>query len=205
MNDVIEQFPVEKTRIKGNDSSKTEAPDPETEVMGEIERFPAEKRQVRLEEPPELIFFDVDGESEEADFIRVDDLFRSDVAIGPGDAVFMTLFPRSAEWILSGRISRVIRRTLFLSAAQLQCSVSGIRVRPHFVQWKAEPDEPVAPEFLARGFRTDLELQMNNLRGAKDGECFWSDNCFIWTAETMINDDKMNSMIELYRENVTAA
>ena len=42
----------------------------------EIERFPAEKRQIRFEEPPELIFFDVDETEEEAEFISVDDLFR---------------------------------------------------------------------------------------------------------------------------------
>ena len=44
--------------------------------MTEFERFPIEKQSVRADEPPDLFFFDVDDVSEEADFIRVDDLFR---------------------------------------------------------------------------------------------------------------------------------
>ena len=44
----------------------------------EFEQFPAEKKEIRNNEPPELIFFDADGYPEEAEFIRVDDLFREE-------------------------------------------------------------------------------------------------------------------------------
>ena len=49
-----------------------------------IEQFPAEKKELPSNEPPELIFFDTDGYPEEAEFIRVDDLFREEAgSAGP--------------------------------------------------------------------------------------------------------------------------
>ena len=44
----------------------------------ESELFPVEKKEIRYDEPPELIFFDADGYPEEAEFSRVDDLFREE-------------------------------------------------------------------------------------------------------------------------------
>ncbi len=198
MNDFIEPYPVEKKRIKGDDPRIT--PEPDGESCREFERFPAEKQQIRFEDPPELIFFDVDEDSKEADFIRVDDLFRDEDAAATCSPFCLTLFPRCSGQILSGRISRVIRRTLYLSALRLNCTVSVIRVRPNFVQMLAEPGAGDTAEILAREFRADLELQMSSLCGLPEGLRFWSDNCFIWKADTQIGDEKINSMISLYRD-----
>ncbi len=200
MNDDIERYPVEKRQIKGEDSLHPGGPDSEAESDAVIERFSAEKQQIRFEDPPELIFFDVDEDSNEADFIRVDDLFRDGDAGETCSPFCLTLFPRCSGHILSGRISRVIRRTLYLSALRLNCTVSVIRVRPNFVQMLAEPGDGDTAETLAREFRADLELQMSNLCGLPEGLRFWSDNCFIWMADTQIGDEKINSMISLYRD-----
>ena len=198
MNDIIEPYPVEKKRIKGDELRVMPAADGEN--GREFERFPAERQRIRLEDPPELIFFDVDEDSEEADFIRVDDLFRGGDDAETRGPFCLTLFPRRSGQILSGRISRVIRRTLYLSALRLNCTVSAVRVRPYFVQLLAEPGTEDTAETLAREFRADLELQMNNLCGLPEGLRFWSDNCFVWMADTQIDDEKVNSMISLYRD-----
>ncbi len=189
MDDNIERYPAEKKRMQ-----ETASPRPDgAEDDGRIDRFPAEKRQIRFDDPPELIFFDVDDEGEEAEFIRVDDLFRSEMRPGKGGSFFLTMFPRDPELIISGKMSRMIRRTLYLSACGLQCSVSKIRVRPRFIQWLTEPGETQEPETLAREFRMDMELLMNNLWG---GERFWSDSCFLWSADVRIDDENIFGMIE---------
>lgn len=61
----------------------------------DFEKFPVEKKQIRCEEPPELIFIDVDEDQDEADFIRVDDLFSSEDTSEQkmNGKVIFTLFP----------------------------------------------------------------------------------------------------------------
>ena len=200
MNDIIERYPVEKKHMKGEDSRKPDRPDHEAAFNAVFERFPAEKQRIRAEDPAELIFFDVDDEGEEAEFIRVNDLFRLETGPGSGGSFFLTLFPRSAERVISGKISRLIRRTLYLSAAGLQCRISKVRVRPHFVQWLTEPGETNDPELLTREFRADLEFQMHSVTGLAQEERFWSESCFMWFADSQINDEKIDGMIGLYRE-----
>ena len=195
MNDAIERYPVEKKQMKLSDR-----PGPKAENDAAFERFPVEKQRIRSEDPAELIFFDVDDEGEEAEFIRVNDLFRLETDPGLGGSFFLTLFPRNPERVISGRISRLIRRTLYLSAAGLQCNISKVRVRPHFVQWLTEPGETNDPELLTREFRADLEFQMSSVTGLAQGEQFWSESCFMWFTDSQINDEKIDGMIELYRE-----
>ena len=41
---------------------------------------------------------------------------------------------------------------------------------------------------------------MNNLCGLKNGERFWAGSCFMWSADSRVDDEKIRDMIELYRE-----
>ena len=166
----------------------------------EIELFPAEKKTIRFEEPAELIFFDTDEDPEEAEFIRVDDLFREEgepsrKLSGP---VFLTLFPRKNGTYIGSRLARIIRRTLILSAAQLEKSLAKIRVRPLFVQWQIDLAEEDT-EQLIRAFRADLEEQIRNLQGPGEDERFWSDSCFLFPAGKEIADDEILRIAAKYQ------
>lgn len=168
----------------------------------EIERFPAEKRQIRFEEPPELIFFDVDEEQEEADFISVDDLFRitEEEAKSRCQTVRFTLFPDKKGQYIDSRLSRVIHRTLALSSLQLEKPLEKVRVRPAFIQWQLELGEEEETEPVAREFRTDLELQIHNYKDLDEGERFWAVSCLICPADTEITDDALNRIIPRYQQ-----
>ncbi len=87
-----------------------------------MKNFRSKKKQIPCEEPPELIFFDVDEDQDEADFIRVDDLFSSEDTSEQkmtGKIIF-TLFPQRDNEIIDSRLSRMIRRTLVLSGLRLE-------------------------------------------------------------------------------------
>ena len=200
MNDGIEQYPAEKKRIKGDDLPKPDLPVSGAPSGSDIEPFPAVKQRMKPDDLSDMIFFDVDEESEEADFIRVDDLFRLEGTSETAGPFFLTMFPKGADRIISEKTSRLIRRSLYLSAVRLGCSVSKVRVRPRFIQWFTEPAGDDDPEKLAREFRADLEFQMNNLCGLKNGERFWAGSCFMWSADSRVDDEKIRDMIELYRE-----
>ena len=170
--------------------------------MTDIERFPIEKRSVHAEEPPELIFFDVDDVSEEADFIRVDDLFRlegeaSGKLIGP---VWFTLFPRQSGQYLTARLSRIFRRTLILSGLRLEKPAEKVRIRPVFAQWRIDLGEEDDPEKLMREFRTDLEAQAGMLLGYDEEKRFWADSCFICPENDRITDEMISRMAARYQE-----
>lgn len=171
-------------------------------MRDEFEKFPVEKRQIRLEDPPELIFFDVDEDEDEAEFIRVDDLFQLEQEDAPGltGKISFTLFPRKGGEFIGSRFSRMIHRTLILSALRMQKRVEKIRVRPFFVQWQIELTAEDEPEILAKEFRADLEFQTDNLRNLNEEERFWADSCFVRPADKEIADDKINRMVALYQE-----
>lgn len=167
-----------------------------------IEKFPVEKRQIRYEEPPELIFFDVDEEQEEADFIRVDDLFATEIEpeqilIGK---VVLTLFPNKDEDIIDSRFARLIQRSLILSGIRLQHLAGHIRVRPKFAQWQIELETADEVEPLIREFRTDLEDQTHSMKKIPAEERFWSVNCFVCPVHKYISDDIIIRAAAHYRK-----
>ena len=171
--------------------------------MEEIEQFPVVKRRIKPEEPPQLIFFDVDEDAEEADFIRVDDLFRDSEAYGtekPSSYTF-TLIPRRKNQIIDSRTSRLIHRTMVLCAFRLQHPIEKIRIRPRFVQWQLKLEQDDVPEILVREFRSDLEDQFCNLQNLKENDSYWADICFICPASVNMTDGWICEMAEAYQED----
>ncbi|MBQ4511466.1 MAG: hypothetical protein II969_00630 [Anaerolineaceae bacterium] len=167
-----------------------------------IEKFPVEKRQIRYEEPPELIFFDVDEDQEEADFIRVDDLFSSEDASAQkltGKVTF-TLFPQKDEDIIDSRLSRMIRRTLILSGLRLEHPTDSLRIRPKFAQWTIELGDTDEAEQLIREFRADMEEQTHSMKKIPAEERYWSDNCFVCPADKNLSDDTIIRAADHYRK-----
>lgn len=170
--------------------------------MTEFDKFPIEKQTVRAEEPPELIFFDVDDVSEEADFIRVDDLFRMEGADVPklSGHVLFTLFPRQSGQYLNGSLSRILHKTLIMSGLRLEKPAEKIRIRPRFAQWQVDLNETDDAEGLMREFRTDLEAQAGTLLGYDGKNRFWADSCFICPENDRITDEMISRMAVRYQE-----
>ena len=168
----------------------------------DIERFPAEKRQIRFEEPPEMIFFDVDEEAEEAEFIRVDDLFRLDAedAQSLTGLTAYTFFPRKRGVFISGSFARLLRRTLVLLTSRFGTPTAKIRIRPRFVQWQIDLSEEDDPETLAREFRTELETQARNLLALEENDRFWSNSCLVSRGGEEPGDDLINRLAALVQE-----
>lgn len=171
-------------------------------IMTDPEQFPIEKQSVNAEEPPELIFFDVDDVSEEAEFIRVDDLFRQE-----GEAieklsglVWFTIFPRQSGQYLSAALSRILRRTLILSGIRMEKPAEKIRIRPVFAQWQIDLKETDDPEKLMREFKTDLETQAGILLGYDEDKRFWADSCFICPENDRITDEMISRLAVRYQE-----
>lgn len=165
----------------------------------ENERFSAEERQTDGEELPEMFFFDVDDVAEEAEFIRLDELLaREGEETHPlSGLVSFTFFPQKRDTYLSGRFSRLLRRTLILSAARMELPLEKIRVRPLFVQCRVRiPDEGGIPEKLAREIRSDLEEQTKAVLALDEDDRFWSNHCFAAPADAEINDDEMIRLME---------
>lgn len=169
----------------------------------EFEKFPVQKTQIRFEEPPALIFFDVDEDQEEAEFIRVDDLFAAESEPEqklPG--VFSaTLFPARSGRIIDSKLSREIRRTLAISAIRLQHPLEKVRIRPAFAQWHFEILENDEPEYLIREFRADLEEQIHSWMHIPGSERYWSNTCFISPIDKEIPDEAIIRLAAEYREN----
>ena len=170
--------------------------------MTDIEKFPIEKKTVRAEEPPELIFFDVDDVSEEADFIRVDDLFRLEGDSVPklSGHVLFTLFPRGSGQYLNGSLSRILHKTLILSGLRLEKPAEKIRIRPRFAQWQIDLNETDDAEDLMREFRADMEVQTAVLLGLDGEKRFWADSCFICPENDRITDEMISRMAAQYQE-----
>ena len=170
--------------------------------MTEFERFPIEKQSVRADEPPDLIFFDVDDVSEEADFIRVDDLFRLE---GDGGSklsghVLFTLFPRQSGRFLTDRLSRILRKTLIMSGIRLEKPAEKIRIRPGFAQWQMDLNETDDPEQQMREYRADQEAQAGMLLGCEGNRRFWADSCFICPENDRITDEMISRLAARYQE-----
>ena len=170
--------------------------------MTEFERFPIEKHSVRAEEPPELIFFDVDDVGEEAEFIRVDDLFRleGDGLSKLSGHVLFTLFPRQSGRFLTERLSRILRKTLIMSGIRLEKPAEKIRIRPGFAQWQMDLNETDDPEQLMREYRADLETQAGMLLGYEGNRRFWADSCFICPENDRITDEMISRLAARYQE-----
>ncbi len=166
---------------------------PEPEDHSGDEEFLKAEQYSGSEEFPEMIFFDVDDEAEEADFIRLDELLEKEGELPRplSGLVSFTFFPRKQGTYLDGRFSRLLRRTLILSAARMELALEKIRVRPLFVQWQAVISESDVPEKLAREIRADLETQAKAVLGLDENDHFWSNNCFAAPADADINDDEM--------------
>ena len=159
----------------------------------EIEQFPVEKRQIRWTEPPELIFPDVDEDPDEADFIRVDDLFKMEAGQTEKltGRLSFTFFPNKKGDVIGSRLSRLIRRSLLLCAVRLEKSLEKVRVRPKFVQFRVDLGDPDAAEEIAREFRNDLEDQMVFMRKDQNEERFWSSSCFVCPVDKDFSDDSI--------------
>lgn len=168
-----------------------------------FEQFPVEKMQLEGEEPPEMFFFDVDEETEEAEFIRLDDLLRREGESVPvrGGPTSFTFFPRKYGTILKSRFSRLLRRTLILSASGMQYEPEKIRIRPLFVQWQIDLSETDDPEKIAREFRADLETQTCSLLDLDDHESYWSDCCFISPADARVTDEVIIRLASRIQKN----
>lgn len=169
----------------------------------EFERFPVEKRRIRFEEPPEMIFFDVDEESEEAEFIRVDDLFTEEpeTAAKLTGKLSFTLFPRKSGEIIESRLSRLIHRTMVLTGLRLERQVEKIRIRPTFAQWQIDLPESDEPEQIVREFRADLEELLHSKENDSQIETFWSDNCFVSPIDKEIPDETIIRVAKIYQDN----
>ena len=122
------------------------------------------KEQIPADNLPELIFFEPDDTPEEADFIRVDDLFRlePDAAADLRGPFTFVLFPRKAGWFIGSRMALLIRRTLILCSVRDEFPIERIRVRPMFVQWQSDPGENGQTEAIVREIRTELETMYRN-------------------------------------------
>ena len=167
----------------------------------EIERFPVEKKQIRYEEPPELIFFDVDEDAEEADFIRVDDLFASEaepLQKLTGSLSF-TLFPAVPGVIIDSRMARSIHKNLILTSIRLDKPLEKVRIRPVFAQWQIEVLDDEEPESLIREFRADLEEFVHAAKKLSENERFWSDNCFVSPVDKEISDETIMRLAGIYQ------
>ncbi len=163
--------------------------------MEEEERNPAD-------ELPELIFFEPDDTPEEAEFIRVDDLFRMEpeAADERGGPFTFVLFPRKAGTYISSRMALLIRRTMILCSVREEFPMEKIRVRPMFVQWQADPGEDAQPEAIVREIRTELETQAALLRDTEEDARFWAGSCFVYRAENELSDNDLNRLIGTYQE-----
>ncbi len=154
------------------------------------------------EDAPELIFFDTDELPEEADFIRVDDLFRMEG--DPGSSLkgpfSFVLFPRKAGQFIGSRLALLIRRAMILYAARAESSMERIRVRPMFAQWQSELNTTDRPEAVVREIRNELETQASLLRDAEGGGRFWAGSCFVYPAENEFSDSDLNRLIGMYQE-----
>lgn len=169
----------------------------------EFEKFPVVKRQIRFEEPPEMIFFDVDEESEEAEFIRVDDLFAEEpeAAAKLTGRLSFTLFPRKFGKIIDSRLSKMIHRTMILTGFRLERPVEKIRIRPVFAQWQIDLLENDEPEYIVREFRADLEELLLSKENNSQIESFWSDNCFVSPIDKEIPDETIIRVAKMYQEH----
>ena len=167
----------------------------------EFQQFPVEKRRIRYEDPPELIFFDVDEDSEEAELISVDDLFRlSEAEDSPRCfPVRFTLFPAQKGDYIDSRLSRVIHRTLLMACLQMEKTPRLVRLRPTFVQWQLDPDSEAETESIARELRGALELQLHSLKNLDEKARFWASVCLIHPADAEITDDALNALILQYQ------
>ena len=172
-----------------------------------IEQFPAEKKEIQSNEPPELIFFDVDEYSEEAEFIRVDDLFREEAESAgklTGRLSF-TFIPKKSEDPIGSRMSRLIQRCLLLSAVRLERPLEKIRIRPKFVQFRTELNTPDSAGEIAREFRDDLEDTVRFSRTDQNEERFWSANCFVSPVELELSDEMIIQAASSFRNQEPAA
>lgn len=172
----------------------------------EIEQFPAERKRFRFEDPPDLIFFDTDEEAEEADFIRVDDLFAAapETAEKLTGRLSFTLFPRKAGNLITGRLSKTIHRTMILTALRLQHPLEKVRIRPAFAQWQIELSEDDEPLQFAQEFRADLEEVITGFRDGAEAP-YWSNNCFVSSIDREINDETIIRVAEYYQKQDTEA
>lgn len=160
-------------------------------MRDEFEQFPVEKKRIAYEEPPELIFFDTDDEQEEADFIRVDDLFalHPEAAEKLTGRLTFTLFPQRQDDLIDSRLSKRIHRTLALAGIRLERPLEKARIRPKFAQWQIELKENDEAEQIAREIRADLEELLHNVKNLGENERFWSDSCFVCPVGKEISDE----------------
>ena len=167
-----------------------------------FEQISAEKEQLPDEELPEMFFFDVDEESEEAEFIRVDDLFRTDPdrASAPDGLMSFTFFPEKRDVFISSRLSRLLRRTLVLSASRTGILPERIRIRPLFVRVLSRMPDPDTPEKTALEIRNDLEMQARNVRKPGDTGRFWANSCLVSRADEEPDDDLITRLAAQIRK-----
>ncbi len=170
-------------------------------MSDEIEKFPIKKTAIRYEAEPEMFFFSPDEEAEEAEFIRVDDLFRLGEE-APGRDIILTLFPARRFTFIRGAPAQAFKRTIALTALRLERPAEDIRVRPLFVQWRVELEPGDSPEQIAREIRADLEEQARVLLNINGERCFWSNACFIRPADRDITIAAVVKMIENYQEDL---
>ena len=167
----------------------------------DIEQFPVVKRRLRPEDPPELIFFDVDEDTDEAEFIRVDDLFRAEADSG-GQLIgrlSFTLFPRGEDTLIDTQLSKLIHRALLICCLRIGKPLEKVRIRPSFAQWQIELTEEDEAEQIARAFRADLERQIHPFLHLPEEERFWSENCFVSPIDKEITDETIIRAAALYR------
>ncbi len=172
----------------------------------DFEQFPAEKRHISFEEPPELIFFDTDEYSEEADFIRVDDLFREEAGAAEKLTGWLTFtfIPKKSENLISSRMARQIQRCLLLSAVRLEKPLDKVRIRPRFVQFQTELGSDDPAEEIARELRDDLEDAVRFNYIDQNKERFWSANCFVSPADTEFSDEFIVQAVSANRNREAA-
>ena len=172
-----------------------------------IEQFPAEKKELPSNEPPELIFFDTDGYPEEAEFIRVDDLFREEAGSAEKltGRLSFTFIPKKDEDLIGSRMARLIQRCLLLCAVRLERPLEKVRIRPKFVQFRTELDTPDSAGEIAREFRDDLEDTVRYSRTDQSEERFWSANCFVSPIELELSDEMIIQAASSFRNQESAA
>ena len=180
-----------------------------------IEKFPTEKKQITFDEPPEMIFFDLDEDPEyepgEAQFIRVDDLLQIPPESSEEETpeprkltgrICFTLIPRRRCCFIDSRISPVIHRSIAMTALELNQDLLLTRVRPMFLQWELNLGEADDPLKIIGQYRRNLENEMRPylMYEAHSDEFFWADECLIRPAGESLSVNQMVRFINTYQK-----
>lgn len=184
-----------------------------------IETFSARRRIIHFGKRPEMLFFEpdeLDHESDEVPFIRVDDLFSGHSGDGVsekkekqisekgkhGIEVVFTLILRHSHQSLNEELSKIVLQSLAATSFRESIRLLDARVRPVFIQWKTEIPEGRDPQKLVALYRRDLEYQLVPYRpeDVSNEDTFWADDCLILPAEKEMSMEQVMRFVNKYQK-----